>query len=80
MDGGSVADEKDERAGQGGGWAILLLSCLLLGLETYEQAIRRWLWWSWWAICLLVHGEEGIAEDSITAVKIGKEKQPPYYP
>ena len=25
----AAADEEDERAGQGGGWATLLLSCLL---------------------------------------------------
>ena len=31
--GGSVADKEDERVGRGGGWATLLLSCLLLGLE-----------------------------------------------
>ena len=28
-----MADEEDERVGQGGGWATLMLSCLLLGLE-----------------------------------------------
>ena len=27
------ADEEDEREGQGGGWATLLSSCLLLGFE-----------------------------------------------
>ena len=29
----AAADEEDERAGQGEGWATLLLSCLLLGFE-----------------------------------------------
>ena len=29
----AAADKEDERAGQGGGWATLLLSCLLLGFE-----------------------------------------------
>ena len=29
----AAADEEDERAGQGRGWATLLFSCLLLGFE-----------------------------------------------
>ena len=29
----AAADEEDEREGQGGGWATLMLSCLLLGLS-----------------------------------------------
>ena len=33
--GGSVAYKEDERVGQGGGWATLLLSCSLLGFEIY---------------------------------------------
>ena len=28
-----VANEENEREGQGGGWATLLLSCLLLGFK-----------------------------------------------
>ena len=29
----AAADKEDERAGQSGGWATLLLSCLFLGFE-----------------------------------------------
>ena len=29
----AAADEEDERAGQDGGWATLLLSCLLFGFK-----------------------------------------------
>ena len=39
MGDGSVADEEDEQAGQGGGWATLLLSCLLLGLENVNEQL-----------------------------------------
>ena len=31
----ATAGEEDERASQGGGWATLLLSCLLLGFEIH---------------------------------------------